>query len=512
MKPGAREDGLPSDQRAHPGLLRLSPGTLGQAKAGCVLPGYDRASLRTGIVHLGLGAFARAHLATYTDDLLATASGDWGIVGVSLQRPDQRDRLMPQSGLYTALQRDGGGAAARVIGCVRAVLVAPEDPAALLTVMAQDTCRIVSLTVTEKGYCHDPATGRLDHGHPDIRHDLEHPMTPRSAIGLIVAALRRRRASGLPPFTVLCCDNLPHNGRLLAALARDFAALRDDRLAAWIETECAFPSTMVDRIVPATTEADMAASVEMTGLFDAAPVSHEPFRQWVIEDRFIARTRPAWDKVGAQLVADVAPYEHMKLRLLNGAHSALAYLGYLAGHETIADTVADAVFRDYVVALWRQEIIPSVPSPPGTDLQGYAADLLTRFANPAIRHRTWQIAMDGSQKLPQRLLSTMRERLAQGLPFPRLALAVAAWVRYVGGIDEAGRTIDVRDPLAATLQATLAAAGPDPAARIAAVLGMQAVFGADLRRAAPFVAAITEAYAMLLAKGAPEAAALIPAD
>src|SRR5271165_5999021 len=475
MKSGAREDGLPSDQRAHPGLPRLSPATLGQAKAGCVLPGYDRASLRIGIVHLGLGAFARAHLATYTDDLLATDRGDWGIVGVSLQRPDQRDRLMPQSGLYTALQRDGGGAAARVIGCVRAVLVAPEDPAALLTVMAQDTCRIVSLTVTEKCYCHDPAIGRLDHRHPDIRHDLEHPLTPRSAIGVIFAALRHR-------------------------------------LAAWIETECAFPSTMVDRIVPATTEADMAASVEMTGLFDAAPVSHEPFRQWVIEDRFIARTRPAWDKVGAQLVADVAPYEHMKLRLLNGAHSALAYLGYLAGHETIADTVADAVFRDYVVALWRQEIIPSVPSPPGTDLQGYAADLLTRFANPAIRHRTWQIAMDGSQKLPQRLLSTMRERLAQGLPFPRLALAVAAWVRYVGGIDEAGRTIDVRDPLAATLQATLAAAGPDPAARIAAVLGMQAVFGADLRRAAPFVAAITEAYAMLLAKGAPEAAALIPAD
>jgi fructuronate reductase len=488
------------------GLPRLSAATLAQAHARVRLPAYDRAALRTGIVHLGLGAFVRAHMASYTDDVLAQQPGPWGIVGVSLKRPDQRDRLAPQDGLYTALQRDGGGVAARIVGCVRAALVAPEDPAGLVATMADPACRIVSLTVTEKGYCHDPATGRLDAGHPDIAHDLAHPDEPRSAIGLIVAALQRRRGAGLPPFTVLCCDNLPHNGRLVAGLARDFAALRDDALAGWIEGSCAFPATMVDRIVPATTEADIAAAAAATGLADAAPVSHEPFRQWVIEDRFVDAARPAWERVGAQLVGDVAPYEHMKLRLLNGAHSALAYLGYLAGRATIADAVADDALRGYVTALWREEIIPVVPAPPGTDLHAYAADLLARFANPAIRHRTWQIAMDGSQKLPQRLLSSIRERLALGAPFPRLALAVAAWVRYVGGADEAGAPIDVRDPLAADLQACLAAAGPDPARRVAAVLSTRAIFGDDLPRAAPFVTAVADAYTLLTTTGARAAA------
>jgi fructuronate reductase len=484
---------------------RLSAATLGHARTACARPGYDRTALQTGIVHLGLGAFVRAHMATYTDDLLAIEPGPWGIAGVSLKRPDQRDRLAPQDGLYTALQRDGDGIAARIIGCVRESLVAPEDPAALLAVMSRPDCRIVSLTVTEKGYCHDPATGRLDTSHPDIRHDLEHPAAPRSAIGLIVAALQSRRTVGAAPFTVLCCDNLPHNGALVAGLAHDFAALRDDNLAAWIAANVAFPSTMVDRIVPATTDADIAAAAEATGLQDAAPVSHEPFRQWVIEDRFVEHARPAWDKVGAQFVTDVAPYEHMKLRLLNGAHSALAYLGFLAGHETIADAIADDVFRNYVGALWDQEIIPVVPAPPGTNLHDYVAELMTRFANPAIRHRTWQIAMDGSQKLPQRLLSTIRERLSQNLPFPHLALSVAAWIRYVGGTDETGRAIDVRDPLAAQLQATLS--GPDPAGRVVAILNTTAVFGTDLPQSKTFVTAVTDAYALLLAKGARAAAA-----
>jgi fructuronate reductase len=483
-------------------LPRLSPDTLGQARPGTALPQYDRGALGIGIVHLGLGAFVRAHMATYTDDLLAIEPGAWGITGVSLQRPDQRDRLAPQGGLYTTLQRDGAGVRARIIGCVRALLVAPESPAAVLAAMAEPACRIVSLTVTEKGYCQDPATGRLNEAHPDIRHDLGNPAAPRSAVGLIVSALERRRADGAGPFTVLCCDNLPHNGRLLSGLLRDFASLRDSRLAGWIQAQGAFPSTMVDRIVPAATDADTTDAAAATGLWDAAPVSHEPFRQWVIEDHFADDARPAWNKVGAQFVTDVAPYEHMKLRLLNGAHSALAYLGYLAGHETISDTVADDVFRAYIVALWRDEIIPAVPPPRGVDLQGYAAELLARFANPAVRHRTWQIAMDGSQKLPQRLLSTIRERLSRGQPIGRLAIAVAAWIRYVGGVDEAGRPIDVRDPLAAQMLDALANAGPDPARRVAAILGLETVFGTDLPRSAPFVAAVTGAYALLLARGA----------
>jgi fructuronate reductase len=389
---------------------------------------------------------------------------------------------------------------------LRSVLVAPEDPVAVVDAMASPDTRIVSLTVTEKGYCIDPATGHLQQHHPDIQHDLEHPGEPRTAIGFILAALERRRDAGMAPFTVLSCDNLPSNGRLLASLVSDFAALRDCGLASWVERYAAFPSTMVDRIVPATTPDDLAEATRLTGLTDAAVVVHEPYRQWVIEDRFVDDIRPRWERVGAEIVGDVAPYEHMKLRLLNGAHSALAYLGYLAGHETIADAVADPVLRDFVEELWR-EIIPVVPAPPSTDLSSYTRVLLERFSNPAIRHRTWQIAMDGSQKLPQRLLATIRERLARDLSIPCLALAVAGWVRYAGGVDERGREIDVRDPLGAQIRSALDNAGDDPRARVRAVLGIGAIFGPDLARGQRFENALVTAYNSLLARGARGAAA-----
>ncbi|HET6238276.1 MAG TPA: mannitol dehydrogenase family protein [Acetobacteraceae bacterium] len=482
-------------------VTRLSDATLGHARPGTRLPSYDRRALGVGIVHLGIGAFVRAHLAEYTEDALASEPGAWGIAGVSLQRPDQRDRLAPQAGLYTMLRREGANAEARIVGCLRRMLVAPENPAAVVAAMHDPSCRIVSLTVTEKGYCHNPATGRLNADHPDIRHDLANPGAPRTAVGLITAALAARRGDSAAPFVVLCCDNLPHNGRLLAGLVCDFAALRDDAFAGWIEANVAFPSTMVDRIVPAATPSDLEDAVALTGLADAAPVSHEPFRQWVIEDRFGDSLRPAWEKAGAQLVTEVAPFEHMKLRLLNGAHSALAYLGYLTAHATISATVADEVFRRYVRALWN-EIVPVVPPPLGVDLQAYTSELLARFANTAIQHRTWQIAMDGSQKLPQRLLGTIRERLARGLPTPHLALAVAAWIRYVGGIDEAGQPIDVRDPLATSCRAALNAAGSDPRRRVGAILGIDAIFGADLAHSVPFADAVSAAYAALLANGA----------
>jgi fructuronate reductase len=486
---------------------RLSLATLAGLRAGVCRFGYDRRQLQTGIVHLGLGAFARAHLAEYTEDVLERQFGAWGIVGVSLRSPDQRQRLTPQDGLYAALCREPAGTTARVIGCVTDCLVLPEAVEPVLALMARPTTKIVSLTITEKGYCHDPATGRLNAAHPDIRHDLEHPDIPRSAVGLIVAALARRMVSGLPPFTMLCCDNLPHNGALVQRLVLDFATLRDDKLAAWIERNGAFPCTMVDRIVPATTEADIALAAELTGLHDAATVAHEPFRQWVIEDRFVDGARPAWEHAGAELVADVAPFEAMKLRLLNGSHSALAYLGFLGGHETIGDCVADPAYRHFVQALWADEIIPVTPTPAGTDLHAYAASLLARYDNPAIRHRTAQIAMDGSQKLPQRLLGTIRDRLARGLPIRRLALTVAAWMFYVGGRDEQGQPFEVRDPLVATLASALAKVGDAPGARVAALLGVEAVFGTDLAANQDFRRAVTTAYRQLLDQGAKRAVA-----
>jgi fructuronate reductase len=372
--------------------------------------------------------------------------------------------------------------------------------------MADPAIRIVTLTITEKGYCHDPATGRLDPKHPDIVHDLAHPSAPRSAIGFVVEALRRRGEAGLAPLTVVCCDNLPSNGRLVAGFVADFASLSDDRLAGWIAENAAFPSTMVDRIVPAASEADIAATRKLTGLVDEAAVVHEPFRQWVIEDAFVDGARPAWEQAGAQIVSDVTPFEHMKLKLLNASHSSLAYLGYLAGHETISDTVADGVFRGFVQKLWQEEIVPVFPATPGMDLQAYVDALLARYLNPAIRHRTWQIAMDGSQKLPQRLLGTIRARLQAGLPLRCLALSVAAWMRYVGGVDEKGAPIDVRDPLAKDLRDRLDAAGSDPAARVAVLLGVRAVFGEDLPHNTAFKDAVTSAYAALVAKGARAAA------
>lgn len=493
-----------------PNAPRLSDATIVSARNGTRRFAYDRARLETGIVHLGLGAFARAHIAEYTDDVLDRDFGPWGITGVNLRSADQKARLAPQDGLYTLVSRSDDGDGARVVGAVTRVFGGPADLAAVLEALTAPATRIVSLTVTEKGYCHAPATGKLDAAHPDIRHDLENPSAPRSAVGVLVAALERRRSARLAPFTVLCCDNLPHNGKLVGSLVRDFAALRDDTLAAWIEHNGAFPSTMVDRIVPAMTDADIARAEELTGLADAAPVAHEPFRQWVIEDRFVDGARPAWHDGGAELVSDVAPFEAMKLRLLNASHSALAYLGYLGGHETIGDCAHDPLYRGYVEALWRDEIIPVTPPPPGQDLAVYARALLARYDNRAIRHRTWQIAMDGSQKLPQRLLVTARARLARNLPMPRIALAVAAWMIYVGGRDLQGKPIDVRDPLAASFQKRLAAATAEPASQVAALLSETAIFGDDLSANASFAREVTEADELLRRSGVRAALTSLP--
>ena len=350
---------------------------------------------------------------------MRAAGGDWGIVGVSLVRPDQRDRLAPQGFAYTALELGPDGETPQVVDVVEDVLVAPEDPEAVVARMADPAVRIVSLTVTEKGYCHDPATGRLNRAHPDIVHDLANPAAPRSAPGFLVRALDRRRAAGAAPFTVLTCDNLPDNGAMARGVVLELGRLVDPALADWIAAEGAFPSTMVDRIVPATKPEDIERVAALTGRLDLSPVLHEPFRQWVVEDHFVGGARPDLGAVGVQLVEDVRPFELMKLRMLNGTHSSLAYLGYLAGHETIADTVADPVFAGFVRRLWTREIIPTLAPPPGEDLGRYADALFARYSNPAIRHRTWQIAMDGSQKLPQRILGTLADNRAAGRPIAR---------------------------------------------------------------------------------------------
>ncbi len=460
----------------------------------------DGAAPGTGIVHLGPGAFFRAFNAVYTHEAMEAQGGNWGIIAVSLRSRTTHDQMSPQGGLYTSVTLTSDGSKANVIKPICKVLVAPQDPNAVLQAMADPAVRIVSLTITEKGYCHEPATGCLKRDHADIAHDLVHPDAPCSALGFIVGALALRRANGVAPFTVLSCDNLPSNGALARGVVLDFARERDAHLATWIETSVPFPATMVDRITPATTDADVARLAEAEGYYDPACVVHEPFRQWVIEDNF-ASGRPAWEIAGAQIVGNVDAHEMMKLRCLNGTHSTLAYLGYLAGYQTIAETVADPAFSRLCEILWRDEILPTLPQPEGEDLPTYAASLLKRYRDPSIRHRTWQIAMDGSQKLPQRLLGTIRDNLAADRIPMGLCLAVAAWMRYVGGVDEAGNPIDVRDPLSERLQAA-SDKGADAADKVAALLAIRDVFAADLAGHAGFREIVTSAYQALASNGA----------
>jgi fructuronate reductase len=460
---------------------------------------YDRGAVTTGIVHLGVGAFHRAHQAVYTDDVLPR-DPSWGIVATSLRSPDTYAALEPQNGLYTLSVRSSEGEALRVIGAISRVIVAPQAVEDLLRVMIDPKTRIVSLTVTEKGYCHDPATGALNEAHADIVHDLANLRLPRSAPGFIIEALRRRRAAGVPPFTVLTCDNLPSNGRTVKRVLTHFAELADPDLGRFVAGEVSCPSTMVDRIVPATSDEDRERISKALGATDAWPVVTEPFTQWVIEDRF-PQGRPAWEEAGAEFVSDVEPYEHMKLRLLNGSHSTLAYLGYLAGYETIADTMADPAFVRLIKGMMDEEVTPTLHMPPGADLPSYKRALVERFKNPALRHRTWQIAMDGSQKLPQRLLGTIRDRLKADAPIPRLALGVAGWMRYVTGQDEQGRPIDVRDPLSARLRQIADEAGPEAERLVPALTAVTEIFDPGLTRDPRFTGPVTATLEELFQTG-----------
>jgi fructuronate reductase len=428
-------------------MMRLSRATLPALPQEVRRPAHDPATLGTGIVHLGIGAFQRAHQAAFTQPLLA-ADPRWGTLGASLRHSATRDALAPQDRLYTLAERDGSGERLTVMATLTGIVSAPAEAGQLLAHLAAADTRIVSLTITEKGYGRG-ADGGLDAGDPAIRRDLARDALPRTAPGLLVAALHARREAGIPPFAVLSCDNLPANGRTTARILADYARLAFPGLGDWITQEVSCPDTMVDRIVPATTEADRLRVAAALGAEDAWPVLAEPFRQWVIEDRF-PLGRPAWEQTGATLVADVRPWEEMKLRLLNGAHSAIAYLGQLAGWETVADAMADPALFRFVGGLMA-EASTTLHLPPGTDLPGYRDSLLARFCNPALRHRTAQIAADGSQKMPQRLFATGAERLQAGHGVAHVALAIAAWLRAAGGQDDGGRPIAFDDPIAARL-------------------------------------------------------------
>ncbi|MGF6759933.1 fructuronate reductase [Paraburkholderia sp. GAS33] len=449
---------------------------------------------RVGIVHLGIGNFHRAHQALYTEEAMLAAGGDWGICGVTLQGDvSKRDALMAQQGLYSVVERGPDGEKVTVARALLEVLAMPHDHAALFARLADPLVRIVSLTVTEKGYCRDPKSGEVALDDPLVAHDLANPSTPRSVPGILVAALRKRRHN---PFTVLSCDNLAHNGAALRQVVCSFARQLDPSLADWIESAVAFPSTMVDRIVPATTDSERESTARVLAYHDAAPVPCEPFRQWVIEDRFPAG-RPAWEAVGAQLVDDVTPFELAKLRMLNGTHSTLAYLSMLAGFETIDAAVGQPELRHLIHAMMTDEIAPTLSVPASFDLRAYRDALLARYANPALKHRCAQIAMDGSQKIPPRLLGTIAARIDAGEPFARLALAVAAWMTFLRGHADSGTHFEIKDPLAARLQELAASARGNPEALLDALLPVREIFPASLADPPLFRSALREALQAL---------------
>lgn len=407
-------------------------------------PGFTPSDHGAGIVHLGLGAFHKAHQAAYTDTALARSGGDWRITGVSLRSLEPAAQLAPQNGLYTLIEHSAQGSSARIIGSIANAYALGPDRAAVLEALTTSATRIVSITVTEKGYGLDRSTGGVDTSHPAIAHDLKDPDEPVGVAGLLVWALRARHAAGVPPFTVLCCDNLPENGRLLRGLMVDFARRAMPEIAEHIANDVAFPSTMVDRITPAATEATLAVAAEMTGREDAAAIETEAFSQWVIEDHF-PTGRPDWESAGAMFVSDVKPYEEMKLRMLNGAHSMLAYAGFIAGCTHVSDVMADPVLSR-LVRRHLSAAAATLPQLAGVDFDQYADALVARFSNPHLRHQTYQIAMDGTEKLPQRILAPAVDAQAAGQPLAPFAFAVAAWMRYALGKTDAGEPFALRDP------------------------------------------------------------------
>jgi mannitol 2-dehydrogenase len=455
------------------GPVAISRRTLPLLPASIARPLYSPESVRAGIVHLGLGGFHRAHMARYTHDVMNLKAGalHWGILGAGLLPADRRmhDALSPQDGLYTLIERQGERESATVIGSICEVLFAGESSAAVVDAIAKPTTRIVSLTVTENGYCLTPAAKQLDFDHPAIVHDLANPELPRSAIGILVESQHRRLLAGLPATTVMSCDNIQHNGRVTQRAVLALARRRDPRLADWVAANATFPNTMVDRITPATTPENIDYLAARHGVADRWPVFSEMFRQWVIEERFVDG-RPPWELVGAQFTDDVVPYEFMKLRLLNASHLAIAGLARLAGYTYVHEAVGDDALSAYMRALMDRETGPTLPCIPGVDLAAYKAQLLERFANPAIKDTVDRVNADAPLNL---LVDPIRDRLDSGGDIELLALALAAWMRRVRAEDEAGAPIQVAHPLAEVLRARALAGGPDPRP----LLAVESLFG-----------------------------------
>ena len=477
--------------------VKLSRAALAKLPAGVVVPNYASADLKAGMVHIGVGNFHRAHQAVYLDDLFRSGHDrDWAIIGVGVRATDaaMRENLGQQDWLTTVVEQEAGATHVRVTGAMTDFLP-PGDTAAVLEVLARPEIRIVSLTITEGGYYISPATQKFDAAHPDIVADARNIHAPTSAFGLIVAGLMRRRAAGLAPFAVMSCDNIPGNGHVTQNAVVGLAELVDPALARWIKTEVAFPNSMVDRITPATSDRERRMLKDEFGIEDASPVFCEEFRQWVMEDHFPAG-RPALERVGVQFTADVAPFELMKIRILNGGHATIGYPAALLDIHFVHEAMEDKQIRAYLEKLTREEIIPAVPPPPGVDLEDYRCLIERRFSNPKIGDTNSRLCLDGSNRQPKFILPTVADRLAAGQSFKGLALVSALWCRYCAGATESGQAIAPNDPNWASLQVAAKSARQEPKA----FLAMRDIFG-GLADDSRYSKAFTDALGMLWSKG-----------
>ncbi|MFK0690875.1 mannitol dehydrogenase family protein [Mesorhizobium sp. IMUNJ 23033] len=458
----------------------LGPELLSRLPTSVQRPSYDRAALIPGMAHIGIGAFHRCHQAEYTDDLLSRHFDRWGVVGINIRPPHLSETLGRQGGLYTRLIRQDNHVEARIIGSIIRVVDSQDSAAPALEVLASADIEMVTMTVTEKGYCHIPSTGVLDLDHPDIVHDLANSHVPRSVPGILARALELRRTSHGRPVTLLSCDNIPANGVILGNVVRAMAERSGNGLSDWIAANVAFPSAMVDRIAPATTPADIDTVEQRFGYRDAAVVVGEPFRQWVIEQKFAGRVQ-RWDLVGASFVDDVTPFEHLKMRVLNGAQTTLAHLGVLCGFEHTSDAIADPLLATFVRRMLTEETLPTLKAVPGISAPAYIEQSLARLTNTAIRHRNHQIATDGSQKIVQRLLNPIRDRLRQGRSIALLSVPVAGWMAYlIKAAPRFGKCWQVSDPFAGRISALADRIGADTKGLADAILAIDAIFDPSL--------------------------------
>ncbi|PWE49678.1 mannitol dehydrogenase [Thioclava sp. NG1] len=477
--------------------MTLSNDTLSELPADVARPGYDRAALTPGIVHIGCGNFHRAHQAVYLDDLFNLGEGhDWALMGAGVRPGDakMRDAVLAQDGLYSVIELDPAAKSARVIGSMVGFAEVASGNAPLIAAMSQPSVRIVSLTVTEGGYYIDPKTGTFSPTHPDIQADAANPNHPETAFGAIIAALKARRASGVPPFTVMCCDNVPHNGHVTRDAVCGLAELSDPELSAWIKANVAFPNSMVDRITPATGPRERALA-QSFGIEDAAPVTCEPFRQWVMEDNFPAG-RPALEKVGVTFTDAVDRFETMKIRILNGGHAIIAYAAGLRDIEYAHEAMADDQIRAYLDKIETTEILPIVPPVPDTDLNDYKQLILSRFSNPEVADTIRRLCHDGSNRQPKFIITSISDCLAQGRDCTGLILESALWCRYCYGTSETGAEIAPNDPNWDRLVAQSKLAKERPAAW----LEMSEIYG-DLAENAEVVAKFTALLNDVWARG-----------